>query len=397
MNIPFAISECRVARFVERHEDHLVIPMRLDAADGRCPDCGRASWSVHSRYHRQPVDLPVSTSQTRLRIEGRRFYCLNPTCRRRTFAEAPLSLRAPGARGGLARRRPGSTSPAAVQAGARLFAHLHTPASRAAVLRLVTRLPMPDALAPIRVGIDDWAIRKGCRYGTIVVDLDRHRVVDLLSDHTAPTVAGWLERQSGVALVARDRSTEYARGASLGAPQAQQVADRWHLLTTMRQAVERGLHGAHARLRILPPLPGSAVRPTRRDHAIARSTPELEAGAQSRIRWQALHDGPSPEAQGPPIDFVRSAEGEALGEGDAPRHFVGGEVQAAERDDACWIRGAAVLEHEVGLDGPSPVRIGRAHHAGQPHGRMRCNTSSTSLGHTLKPLALIMRFSRSTT
>ena len=111
--------------------------------------------------------------------------------------------------------------------GARLLTHLHMPASRATVLRLVTRMPMPDTPAPIRVGIDDWAIRKGSRYGTIVVDLDRHRVVDLLPDRTAPTVAGWLERHSGVELVARDRSTEYARGASLGAPQAQQVADRW--------------------------------------------------------------------------------------------------------------------------------------------------------------------------
>ncbi|BAR47374.1 transposase and inactivated derivatives (plasmid) [Methylobacterium aquaticum] len=164
------------------------------------------------------------------------------------------------------------------------------PASRATVLRLVTRMPMPDTPAPIRVGIDDWAIRKGSRYGTIVVDLDRHRVIDLLPDRTAPTVAGWLERHSGVELVGRDRSTEYARGASLGTPQAQPVADRWHLLTNMRQAVERWLQGAHARLRNLPLLPGSAVRPARRDRAFARSTPELEAGAQSWMRWQAVYD-----------------------------------------------------------------------------------------------------------
>ena len=153
------------------------------------------------------------------------------------------------------------------------------PASRATVLRLVTRMPMPDTPAPIRVGIDDWAIRKGSRYGTIVVDLNRHRVVDLLPDRTAPTVAGWLERHSGVELVARDRSTEYARGVSLGAPQAQQVADRWHLLTNIRQAVERWLHGAHARLRSLPLLPGSTAHPARRSRAFARSTTELEAGA----------------------------------------------------------------------------------------------------------------------
>jgi transposase len=292
MNIPFAIPECRVAHLVERHDDHLVVPVRLDTAGGRCPECGQASRSVHGRYHRHPADLPLSTSQTKLRIEVRRFYCLNPTCRRRTFAEMPTDLLAPHARRtrrlGEAQARVGLACGGA--GGARLLAHLHMPASRATVLRLVTRMPMPDTPAPIRVGIDDWAIRKGSRYGTIVVDLDRHRVVDLLPDRTAPTVAGWLERHSGVELVARDRSTEYARGASLGAPQAQQVADRWHLLSNIRQAVERWLHGAHARLRSLPLLPGSTAHPARRSRAFARSTTELEAGAQSRMRWQASYD-----------------------------------------------------------------------------------------------------------
>ncbi len=292
MDIPFTVPECRVARFAERDEDHLVIPMRLDADSSRCPDCQHASRSVHSRYHRHPADLPLSASRTSLRIEVRRFYCLNPTCRRRTFAETPVDLLAPRARRtrrlGEAQARVGLACGGA--GGARLLKHLHMPASRATVLRLITRLPMPDAPAPIRVGIDDWAIRKGSRYGTIVVDLDRQRVIGLLPDRSAPTLAGWLERHPGVELVARDRSTEYARGASLGAPQAQQVADRWHLLTNMRQAVERWLHSAHARLRNLPLLPGSAVRPARRDRAFARSTPELEAGAQSRMRWQAVYD-----------------------------------------------------------------------------------------------------------
>ncbi len=98
MNIPFAVPECRVAHLVERHDDHLVVPVRLDAATGCCPECGQASRSVHSRYHRHPSDLPLSASRTALRIEVRRFYCRNPTCRRRTFAETPTDLLAPHAR-----------------------------------------------------------------------------------------------------------------------------------------------------------------------------------------------------------------------------------------------------------------------------------------------------------
>ncbi|AWN52735.1 hypothetical protein DK412_14825 [Methylobacterium sp. 17Sr1-1] len=87
MDITLAIPECRFARFVEHHEDHLIIPVQLDAASDRCPECGHASRSVHSRYQRHPADLPLSASRTTLRIEVRRFYCRIPACRRRTFAD----------------------------------------------------------------------------------------------------------------------------------------------------------------------------------------------------------------------------------------------------------------------------------------------------------------------
>ena len=119
-----------------------------------------------------------------------------------------------------------------------------------------------------------------------MVDLDRHRVVDLLPDRTAATLAGWLVQRPGIKVVARDRSTKYARGASLGGPQALQVADRWHLLANMRQAVERWLHGAHARLRRLQPVTGSLSLPPRRGHAFPRSASERDAGVDSRGRWK---------------------------------------------------------------------------------------------------------------
>ena len=103
--------------------------------------------------------------------------------------------------------------------------------------------------------MDDWAIRKRCTYGTVVVDLERRRVLDLLPDRIAETLAGWLRAHPAIEAVARDRSTEYARGIDLGARKAVQVADRWHLLANMRQAVERWLHAAQARLRRLPVIP----------------------------------------------------------------------------------------------------------------------------------------------
>jgi hypothetical protein len=120
-------------------------------------DGSPASRSVHSRYHRHPTDLPLSASQTTLRIEVRRFYCLNPSCRRRTFAESPSKLIKPRARRTRrlveAQGRVGIACGGA--GGARLLKHLHMSASRATVLRLIRAMPMPDAPSPVHVGVDD--------------------------------------------------------------------------------------------------------------------------------------------------------------------------------------------------------------------------------------------------
>ena len=131
------------------------------------------------------------------------------------------------------------------QAGARLAERLAMPASGDTLLRLVRRIE-PEEPAVVRaVGIDDWAWRKGHRYGTIVVDLERHKVVDLLPDREADTVAQWLTEHPEIEVVSRDRSAAYADAARRGAPQALQAADRWHLLENLGQAVRTALdrHG----------------------------------------------------------------------------------------------------------------------------------------------------------
>ena len=98
MPIPFVIPECRIGSVVEQRSNHLTIEVLPDTKVDRCPDCGQTSRSVHSRYHRHPADLPISTSQTTLRIEVRRLYCSNPCCSRRTFAEPMCDLLASRAR-----------------------------------------------------------------------------------------------------------------------------------------------------------------------------------------------------------------------------------------------------------------------------------------------------------
>jgi transposase len=293
------IPGCRVEGFTNGARDVLTIAARGAGAGGRCPDCGRASQAVRSWYRRRPADLPSLGREVSIGLRVRRFYCRNAACARRTFAERLPELVAPHARRthrlGEAQGRAGAV--AGGEGGARLLRCLAMPASADAVLRLIRRLPLSHSEPPRVVGVDDWAMRKRCTCGTIVVDLERRRVLDLLPDRAAETLAGWLHDRPGIEVIARDRSTEYARGIALGAPGAVQVADRWHLLANMRQALERWLHGAHARLRRLPVPPppggaeaGAAATLTRRDRAFPRSAPERAAGAESRAWWQARYE-----------------------------------------------------------------------------------------------------------
>jgi transposase len=125
------------------------------------------------------------------------------------------------------------------EAAARLSSELALTVSADTLLRLVRHAEV-DAVPPPRVvGVDDWAIRRGHQYGTILVDLERHAPIDLLADRSAESLAHWMQEHPGIEVVARDRSDVYAQGARVGAPDAVQVADRWHLLKNAGEALER--------------------------------------------------------------------------------------------------------------------------------------------------------------
>ena len=286
---------CRVEAITSDGPDLLHIAAHGACPGGRCPECGRASRAVHSRYRRHPADLPWLGRRVCVGLQVRRFCCQNTRCTRRTFAEPMPGLVAPHARRTCRLGRAQSQVGAALggEAGTRVLHHLAMPASADTALRRLRRLPLLEQDELRVIGVDDWALCKGRTYGTIVVDLERRRVADLLPDRTAETLADWLRQRPGIRAVARDRSTECARGIALGAPAAVQVADRWPLLANMRQAVERWLHTTHARLRRLPvpPADGEAAPvPPRREHAFRRNGPERAARAASRTRWQARYE-----------------------------------------------------------------------------------------------------------
>jgi Transposase len=174
-----------------------------------------------------------------------RWRCRNDRCERRIFAERIPGLAAPFARrttrlAGIVRLFGHS---AGGRPSERLMARLGMLVGHCAILREVKRSAQTDANAAlVRVaGIDDWAWKKGMNYGTVIVDLERRQVVDVLPDRSAASTAEWLRRHPEIEVIGRDRAGLYAEGARVGAPQARQVADRFHLLQNFREAVERQL------------------------------------------------------------------------------------------------------------------------------------------------------------
>ncbi len=235
-----SLPEGMMIEQIQISDNAVTIEVVATTATSCCPLCSQPSSSIHCHYRRTVRDVPCAGRRVQLFLTVRKFSCRNPYCERKVFAERLPTFVEPWARMTIRYFQQITAIGLATcgKGGAKLAARLGIQTTRDTILRRVMDLPQRAPGSVLYLGIDDFSFRRGQWFGTILVDLESHRPIDLLPDRQADTSARWMRRHPEITVVSRDRGSEYAKAASQGAPQAIQCADRFHVVKNLTEATQ---------------------------------------------------------------------------------------------------------------------------------------------------------------
>jgi transposase len=245
----YILNSFKITQIVKTSSGKVLLQAASSSQSAICPYCQTFSQKQHSMYVRKPQALPCAEASIQLVVSVHRYFCHNPACIRKTFAE-----RIPEIVHFYARRTTHLEAllkciafEMSAETASRVCIGLKVQMSPDSLLRLIRKTDINQEQAVRVLGVDDCATRKGQSYGTILVDLEKHQTIELLPARAQTTLSEWLQKHPEIEIISRDCSFEYQAGIQTGAPQAMQVLDRWHLLHNLREKLQEIIPGQLSR------------------------------------------------------------------------------------------------------------------------------------------------------
>lgn len=283
---------------IELHDQTVVVSLHATSPTAACPRCGTMGSRIHSRYQRTLTDVAFGGRCLVLKLLVRKWICCEASCPQQIFAERFPKLAQRYAR--MTDRLIEALQAIGVTTNgadaARMASSLGMPTTAKTIIRHVLQLPLPGEGSLSKVGIDEWAWKKGHTYGTILVDLEKRRVVQLLADRSVETSRAWLCKHPEIDLVSHDRGKIFREAATAGAPQAKQVVDRFHLQKNFAEALEKFFRQQERELKKATQHSARKARPAARTTVPEKVAQERRVRHRQRVRlhkriWKLYREG----------------------------------------------------------------------------------------------------------
>ena len=237
---------------IEHNSSAIKIFASIKSKRSQCPVCGTFSTSVHDTYTRKLADLSAFQNSATILLRTRKFKCKNLTCNRKVFSEQTTHIKRYSRRTARASSILDTLSIELTgKLGSLLSKQLLLPVSTSTVTRIALKQKLPEIIQPIVLGIDDWAFRKGVSYGTILIDMETSRPIELLASRESADLKEWLKKYPNVKIVTRDRAGSYSSAINDVCPNAIQVADRFHLLMNLSDALDKYFKSIRPEIKLL--------------------------------------------------------------------------------------------------------------------------------------------------